>query len=198
MSTAIGLDRLPRSIAALFDEAAQNLAIVATRLDELVDGDASALGAIHEREDTGDRIVHDLVDAVRASRRDGPRRARLIVLGQAVDDVVDAVEALAVAWFERPLAVFGDVILSVRDAARDCAHAVAALEDPNRLEPRLVRCREREQQLRQADRAGRAWLLVEQSDPRTAVRGHELLERADEARRACVRLRGRLETYLLE
>jgi uncharacterized protein Yka (UPF0111/DUF47 family) len=197
MTAAIGLERLPRRIAAALDEAAANLVASGNRLDELVHGDRTAREAISRSESEGDRIFHDLVAAVGGSRRDGPHRAALIELGQAVDDIVDAVDDLACAWAARGVGELGDLLLAVRDGVRDAGHALAAIQQPSALAARLARCREHDDDIRRLSRNARAWLLVEQSDPQLALRGHDLVEHADSVEIACVRLRERLDTYAL-
>jgi uncharacterized protein Yka (UPF0111/DUF47 family) len=197
MTATLGLERLPRPIAALLQEGAANLLTVANELDALVHGDVSALGAIVRSEDNGDRIVHDLIAAAGESWRIGPDRARLILLAEAVDDVVDALQTLAWSWPHPPRAEFTDLLLALRDAARDVGHAVAAVEREHELRAWLSRCREHEQEIRRLSRAARAWLLVAQRDPQLAIRGHDLLGHADAAQRACTRLRVRLDSHAL-
>jgi uncharacterized protein Yka (UPF0111/DUF47 family) len=194
MTATLGLERLPRPIATLLDEAAANLLAVASELDALVHGDASSLDAIARGEDNGDRIVHDLIAAAGDSRRIGPDRAQLILLAQAVDDVVDGLETLARAWPHPPLPELADLLLALRDAARAAGHAVAAIEREAERPAWLFRCREREQEVRRLSRGARAWLLVEQPDPQLAIRGHNVLRQADAALRACMRLRVRLDS----
>jgi hypothetical protein len=137
-------------------------------------------------------VLHDLVEAVRVSRRVGPQRADLLLLGHAIDAVVDKVDELARWWSQSPVAVLTDVVLAVRDAARDGGHAVNAVDDPARLRVALDRLHDDADELRRLERAGRARLLVDQSDPSLALRGHGLLECVGEARRACIGLRDRL------
>jgi uncharacterized protein Yka (UPF0111/DUF47 family) len=197
VTAAIGLERLPRAIASALEEAAANLVASADRLDELVHGDRTAREEISRSESEGDRIFHDLVAAVGGSWRDGPRRAALIELGQAVDDVVDAVDDLAYVWTARGVGELGELLLAVRDGVRDAGHALAAIEQPRVLEARLARCRERDDEIRRLRRAARGWLLVEQSDSQLALRGHDLVEHAERVEIACVRLRERLDTYAL-
>jgi uncharacterized protein Yka (UPF0111/DUF47 family) len=196
MTAMVGLDRLPRPITALLGEAAGNLITASNRLDELLAGDGAAFDAITAAETEGDRIVHDLVAAVRTSRRDGPRRGSLIELGQAVDDVLDALEAVACSWNARPVDELAGLLLAIRDGVREAAHAVASLEQPAQLETWLARGRDRDDEIRRLNRAGRAWLLVEQSDTDLAIRGHDLIERAEDLERACIRLRDRLRSSL--
>jgi uncharacterized protein Yka (UPF0111/DUF47 family) len=179
MTVTVGLDRLPRAITRLLDEAAGNLITVSNHLDALLAGDRAALDAIVRGEGQGDRIVHDLLAVVGASRRDGPRRGPLIELGQAVDDVLDALEDVARCWHARPVGELADLLLALRDRVREAAHAVASLEHPAQLQTRLARGRERDAEIRRLDRAGRAWVLVEQPDTELAIRGHDLLERAE-------------------
>lgn len=193
MTATLGLDRLPQPVATLLEEAAANLLAIANELDALVQGDSSSLDEITRIEDTGDRIVHDLIAVVGHSRRLGPDRTRLIELAQDVDDVVDALQVLAWAWSPRPLPELAGLLRALRDAARDAGHAVAATQQQAELRQRLARCREREHEVRQMSRAARAWLLVEQPDPRLAIRGHDVLRQADIAARACTRLRVHLE-----
>jgi uncharacterized protein Yka (UPF0111/DUF47 family) len=197
MTATLGLERLPRPMATLLDEGAANLATIANELDALVHGDSSALKSIARSEDNGDRIVHDLLAAAGDSRRIGPDRAQLILLAQAVDDVVDALQTLAWSWPHPPLPELADLLLAVRDAARDAGHAVAAIEHETELRAWLSRCREREQEVQRVSRAARAWLLVEQTDLQLAIRGHDLLRQADAALRACGRLRVRLDSHAL-
>jgi uncharacterized protein Yka (UPF0111/DUF47 family) len=192
MSATIALERLPRPIATLLDEGAANLAIVANELDALVHGDVSALDAIALGEDNGDRIVHDLIGSVGHSWRVGPDRAPLLLLAQAIDDVVDALHTLACSWPQAPLPEIADALLAVRDLTRDSGQAVAAIEDATDLRAWLARCREREQEARRLSRAARAWLLIEQSDARVAIRGHDVVRNAEAALAACTRLRVRL------
>jgi uncharacterized protein Yka (UPF0111/DUF47 family) len=194
MTVAVGLDRLLRPAALLLGEAARNLIAVSNRLDELLAGDGTALEAIARGEGEGDRIVHDLLAVVGASRRDGPRRGPLIELGQAADDVLDALEDVARCWHARPVDELAALLLALRDGVREAAHAVAALEQPDRLETWLARGRDRDDEIRRLNRPARAWLLVDQSDTELAIRGHELLERAENLERACIRLRERLHT----
>ena len=197
MTAAVGLDRLPRPVALLLGEAAGNLLAVSNRLDELLAGDGGALDAIVRGEGEGDRIVHDLLAVVGASRRDGPRRGPLIELGQAIDDVLDALEDVACCWHARPVDELAVLLLALRDGVREAAHAVASLEQPDQLETWLARGRDRDDEIRRLKRAGRAWLLVEQPDTELASRGHELLERAETVERACIRLRARLHAMTL-
>ena len=164
MTVAVGLDRLPRPITRLLNEAAGNLITVSNHLDELLAGDGAALDAIVRGEGEGDRIVHDLLAVVGASKRDGPGRGPLIELGQAVDDVLDALEDVACCWHARPVDELAVLLLALRDGVREAAHAVASLEQP---------------------------------DTELAIRGHELLERAEHLERACVRLRARLHAMTL-
>ena len=192
MTATLGLERLPRSIATLIDEAAANLVTIANQLDALVHGDPSSLEEIARGEDTGDRIIHDLIRETSDSRRVGPDRVRLIALAQAVDDVIDALQELAWSWPQQPLPELADLLLALRDTARDAGHAVAAVEREAELRARLARCRGREQEVRRLGRTARAWLVVEQRDPQLAIRGHHILRRADAALRACTRLRFRL------
>lgn len=198
MTATLALERIPRPIATLLDEGAANLATVANELDALVHGDASALDAIARAEDNGDRIVHDLIGSVAESWRVGPDRARLLLLAQAIDDVVDALHAVAWSWPQAPLPELADVLLAMRDLARDSGHAVAAIEDATDLRAWLARCREREGEARRLSRAARGWLLVEQSDARLAIRGHDVVRAADAALAACTRLRVRLDAYALK
>jgi hypothetical protein len=197
MTTAVGLDRLPRAITRLLDEAAGNLITASNRLDELLAGDEPALDAIVRGEGEGDRIVHDLVAVVGASRRDGPGRGPLIELGQALDDVLDALEDVACCWHARPVAELADLLLALRDGVREAAHAVASLEQPAHVETWLARGHERDGEIRRLDRAGRAWLLVEQPDTELAIRGHDLIDRAQNLERACVGLRERLQAMTM-
>ncbi|MGH2947523.1 MAG: hypothetical protein ACRDPC_14935 [Solirubrobacteraceae bacterium] len=197
MTAAVGLDRLPRPVALLLGEAAGNLLAVSNRLDELLAGDRAALEAIVRGEGEGDRIVHDLVAVVGASRRDGPRRGPLIELGQAIDDVLDALEDVACSWHARPVDEVAVLLLALRDGVREAAHAVASLEQPDQLGTWLARGRDRDDEIRRLNRAGRAWLLVEQPDTELAIRGHDLLERAEALERACIRLRARLHAMTL-
>jgi hypothetical protein len=194
MTATLGLERLPRSIATLIDEAAANLLTIANQLDALVHGDPSALEEIARGEDTGDRIVHDLIAAAGGSRRIGPDRAQLIEHVQAVDDVVDALQELAWSWGQQPSPELADLLLALRDTARDAGHAVAAVEREDERRARLARCRERELEGRRLGRTARAWLVVEQRDPQLAIRGHHIVRRADAALRACTRLRFRLDS----
>ena len=195
MTATLGLERLPRPIATLLDEGAANLLTIANELDALVHGDASAMDAIARSEDNGDRIVHDLIRVTGDSWRIGPDRTRLIGLAQAVDDVVDALETLAWSWPGPPLPQLADLLLALRDAARDAGHAVAAIEREAELRAWLPHCREREQEARRLSRTARGWLLVEQPDPRLAIRGHDVLRQADAALCACTRLRIRLDCH---
>jgi uncharacterized protein Yka (UPF0111/DUF47 family) len=197
MTAAVGLERLPRSIRAALDEAAANLVAIANHLDELVTGDRAALDVIALDEAEGDRITHDLVSAVRSDRRDGPHRGALIDLGQAIDDVVDAIEELACSWSGRPVRELAELILALRDGAREAAHAVASLEHSDQLETWLARGRARDDEIRRLSRAARQWLLVDQREAELAIRGHALLERAEAVERACVRLRERLHAHAL-
>jgi len=193
MTATLGLERVPGSIATLIDEAAANLLTIANQLDALVHGDPSSLEEMARSEDTGDRIVHDLIRETSDSWRVGPDRARLIALAQAVDDVIDALQELAWSWPQQPLPELADLLLALRDTVRDAGHAVAAVEREARLRARLARCREREQEVRRLGRTARAWLVVEQRDPQLAIRGHHILRQADAALRACTRLRFRLD-----
>ena len=113
MTVAVGLDRLPRPVARLLGEAAGNLLAVSNRLDELLAGDRAALDAIVRGEGEGDRIVHDLLAVVGASKRDGPGRGPLIELGQAVDDVLDALEDVACCWHARPVDELAVLLLAL-------------------------------------------------------------------------------------
>jgi uncharacterized protein Yka (UPF0111/DUF47 family) len=194
MTPTLGLERLPRPIATLLAESVANLLTIANQFDAFVHGDPSALDAIARCEEAGDRIVHDFIGVASHSRRVGPDRARLILLAQAVDDVVDALDTLARALPRPPLPEFTDVLLALRDAARDIAHAVAAIERDDELRTWLAHSREREQEVRHLGRAARAWLLVEQTDPELAIRGHNALRHAEAALRACARLRVRLDS----
>ena len=194
MTATLGLERLPRPIATLLAEAATNLLLLASQFDALVHGDPSALDAIVRSEEAGDRIVHDFIAAASHSQRVGPDRARLILLAQAIDDVVDALETLARAVLRPPLPELTDALLALRDATRDVAHAVAALEHEDELRTWLAHSREREHEVRHLGRAARAWLLVEQTDPELAIRGHDVMRHAEAALRACARLRVRLES----
>jgi nucleoid-associated protein YejK len=119
------------------------------------------------------------------------------MLAQTVDDVVDALETLAWSWRHQPQPHLADVLLALRDAARDASHAVAAIEDQAELRAWLPRCREREHEARQLSRTARTWLLVEQRDPQLAIRGHDVLQHADAALRACTQLRIRLDSHAL-
>jgi hypothetical protein len=91
------------------------------------------------------------------------------------------------------VAELADLLLALRDGVREAAHAVASIEQPAQLETWLARGRERDDEVRRLNRAGRAWLLVEQADTELAIRGHDLIERAHDVERACVRLRERLQ-----
>ena len=195
MTATLGFERLTRPIATLLAEAAANLISIANQLGALVDGDSSALDAIVRSEGTGDRIVHDLIATTSHNRRVGPDRARVILLAQAVDDVGDASETLARAAPRRPLPGLGEVLVGLRVAARDVGHALAALEREAELHTWLAHCREREQEIRLLSRAARAWLLVEQTDPRLAIRGHNVLRYAEAALRACTQARLRLDAH---
>ena len=197
MTATLALERLPRPIATLLDEGAANLATVADESDALVHGDASALDAIARGEDNGDRIVHDLIGSVGHSWRVGPDRARLLPARPGHDDVVDALHTLAWSWPHAPLPELADVLLAVRDLTRDSGHAVAALEDTTDLRAWRLRCREREGEARRLSHAARAWLLVEQSDTKLAIRGHDVLRNAGAALAACTRLRVRLDAHAL-
>lgn len=189
MNTAIGLERLPRQIHLLLDEATTNLVGAANELDVLVQhGSPATLQAIELHEDEGDRIVHELISVVRASRRAGPDRERVIALAQAIDDVIDAVNELGWAWSRRPLGRLTDLMLQVRDTARASAHAVRTVEHATAREQELDRCREAGRDAHASARAARVWLLVEQDDPDLAVAGHHLLGRADACLDACARL----------
>ena len=198
MSTAIGLARLPRQIHLLLDEATTNLVAAANELDVLVQhGSPATLQSIELREDEGDRIVHELINVVRASRRAGPDREHVIALAQGIDDVIDAVNELGWAWSRRPLVRLKDLMLGVRDTARASAYTVRAVEHPATREQELDRCREAGRDAHASARAARVWLLVEQNDPLLAVAGHHLLGRADACLDACARLCDRVERHEL-
>jgi hypothetical protein len=197
MTATLALERLPRPIVRLLDEGAANLATVANELDALVHGDRSALEAIARGEDNGDRIVHDLIGRVGHSWRVGPDRARLLLLAQAIDDIVDALHTLAWSWPQAPLPELADVLLAVRGLTRDSGHAVATIEDVTDLRAWLARCREREGEARRLSRAARAWLLVQQRDARLAIHGHDIVRDAERAVAACTRLRIHLDAHAL-
>ena len=198
MNTAIGLERLPHQIHLLLDEATTNLVGAANELDVLVQhGSAATLQAIEFHEGEGDRIVHELISVVSASRRAGPDRDRVIALAQAIDDVVDAVNELGWAWARRPLGRLRELVLGVRDTARASAHVVRAFEHPTARDQALDRCREARRDANASARAARVWLLVEQNDPVLAVAGHHLLGRAEACLDACARLCDRVERHEL-
>ena len=194
MTPTVGLERLPRATGALLDEASANLLAIANELDVLVThGSRDTLTAIALREQDGDRITHDLIQAARTNHRVGPDRSRIVALAQAIDDVVDAIDDLAWTWSRQPLPRLADLVLCVRDAARAAAAIANVLEDDDRRSYTLQRAAETIRAARHADRAARGWLLVEQPDPGLAIAGHALVTRADRCIRACVRLRERVQ-----
>lgn len=182
MSATIGLAGPPRFVRELLVEAAENLAAAATELDALVvHGSQAALGAIETCEDEGDRILHDLFTAVRGGRLVGPDRELFVTLGQAVDDVLDAVDEVAWCWDRRPLGPAADALLPLRDTVRASARAARHADDPTAREQRIARSREMHTDARGCLRDARRRLLVEQDDPQVALAGDALLRRVESA-----------------
>jgi hypothetical protein len=192
MTATIGLARLPHAAVELLEEASANLLGVANELDALVaHGPDAALSAIGDREAEGDRITHDLIDVARASLRAGPDRLGIVALAQAIDDVVDSVEALAWSCSRRPIARLGDVVLCVRDVVRAAAAVVRRLE----ADIDLTDLGDAARAARAESRRARAWLLVDQHDARLAVAGSDVVTTAEHCVRVCLQLGERIDRY---
>jgi hypothetical protein len=189
MIATIGLARFPNAAVALLDEAAANLPGAANDLDALVaHGPDAALPAIVDREAEGDRITQDLVEVARASLRAGPDRLQIVELAQAIDDVVDSVDALAWSWSRRPAAQLGDLLLCVRDVVRAAGALVRRVD----AEADLTDLGNAARAARTESRRTRAWLLVDQHDAQLAVAGHGVVTKAEQCVRACLQLDERL------
>lgn len=198
MSATVGLERLPGTIASLLDAATCNLLAAANELDTLVHhGGPAPLRAIEDHETEGDRIVHDLADALRASRRVGPDRERLLTLAQAIDDVVDALHELAWWWTRHASPPLADMMRTIRDTARAAAATVSAIDDPNRRPARITRCRDRERTARSEIRRACAALTLGPVEPRQAIGAHAVIERAESCLTTCARLRAEAERNAL-
>lgn len=194
MSPTVGLERSPRHLRELLEEAAQNLAAVANQLDALVMRPSqAALERIEASEAEGDRIFHDLLVAVQASRRAGPDRVRFVTLGQALEDVLDSVNDLAWCWTRRPLTPAADALLALRDTVRAAARAARHADDTAGREHRIALSRATHADARAHLRNARRRLLVQQDDPQLAIAGDALLRRVELSLAACGRLREQLE-----
>jgi uncharacterized protein Yka (UPF0111/DUF47 family) len=182
---AIGLARLPRRLGALLDEAAGNTAEAARELERLIEtADVHAADTIERREQNGDRITHDLARELRHSRLADADRGRILALAEALDDVVDTIDAAAheAGCDCRPTSTLLAGVL--RDATRASARAVQALGGGSfEIERELAAIRALVDEGERIMRAASAELL-RAGEPIEAIRGKTCLERVDAALRA--------------
>lgn len=174
----IGLGRVPAAVALLLEEAADNAAEAAARLVQLMNSDPQRLAdELERREQDGDRITHDLARALRNRRVAARERGSLRQLGEALDDVVDAVQSAGMEAGRCDCGPRASQVAQVlRDMSRGNARAVRLLQ--GRAEERqaeLERVRELGREGERLLRAAAAEAVLGQTDPLCAI-----------ARRGCV------------
>ena len=127
----IGLARLPGDLRRELIEAARNAAASAAVLEQLIDTrEPALLEELERRELHGDRVTHDVLNLLRGGRLSAKERGNVLELAQAIDDVVDAVEATGHGALHCDCGDEAHLLAgAIRDAVRGEAGLVQAVID---------------------------------------------------------------------
>jgi Protein of unknown function DUF47 len=181
---AVGLARLPGAMTYLLEEAAATAESAARLLVDLARDPhrEEVLAAIGGCERAGDRITHDLLRELQERLALGAGRADLLRLTEALDDVLDAIDASAhaVAAFAAALPDdhTGVLVAILRDLTRTSTQAVRGIEEPGGAGEALhERAHALRDEFRRELRRATAAVLGAEADPIDATRAMTLLAR---------------------
>jgi uncharacterized protein Yka (UPF0111/DUF47 family) len=194
----------------LLDEAGRNVQITAQLLRDLVTDYPERADLAHElylREQEGDRIAHDVIYLLTASRTPRAGRPPLAsadghALATALDDIVDYAEEtadrLGLYGVEAPMeqaVALADVLVS---AADQVATALRALRDGGNLAPTLVEIHRLENEGDRISREAVASLFADGIDPMVVIRWKDVYDSLESAVDACEHVAHILEGIALK
>jgi predicted phosphate transport protein (TIGR00153 family) len=194
---AIGVSRFTgnmrnRQFFNLFEEAGANAERAGALLHRLLeswpdDGGTGREILICEQE--GDRITHDVIELLNRKISPPFDRDDVYKLASALDDVVDyteeAADFLALYHVEAPMEQAQELSGVLRDCCRSLASALSALNDIERVHPKLVEVHRLENEGDRIVRAALAALFSNGVDPMFVVRWKDIFERIEQAIDAC-------------
>jgi len=185
---------LDEPLLALLEESGRNVQRTALLLRDLLADypDRATLAQdLHLCEQEGDRITHDLIHRLNASRRgrapfdagDGYR------LATALDDIVDeaeqAADTLGLYAVEATMEAAVDLADVLVGAAEQVAHALRCLRTGSGLAPHLVEIHRLENEGDRIRRDAVASLFVSGTDPMVVIRWRDIFESLEAAVDAC-------------
>jgi predicted phosphate transport protein (TIGR00153 family) len=181
-----------REFFNLFDQAGSNVLRAAELLLQLIRTwpEAGGLGReILICEQEGDRITHDVIELLNRKISPPFDRDDVYKLASALDDVVDyteeAADFLALYHVEAPMEQAQELSGVLRDCCRSLASALSALNDIERVHPKLVEVHRLENEGDRIVRAALAALFSNGVDPMFVVRWKDIFERIEQAIDAC-------------
>jgi uncharacterized protein Yka (UPF0111/DUF47 family) len=190
----IGFARFPKAVGELLSEAARSVTSAAIALDTLA-RDATRDAAVAEivsLEDEGDRIVHELQCMLTGARVSRPERAELLHAIEAIDDILDGIEAAAHELSRGGSSLARERLVRatavIKDLARTSMAAATRIEEPpTSREPLHERADELDDELRAELRELHRAVADQESDVLAALRAIALLRQLRAIGQACIR-----------
>jgi uncharacterized protein len=184
------ISQRPEEFFSLFTESARNLRAAAELLTDLIEDYRDVelkASRIRDREHEGDEITHAIIRRLNTTFVTPMDREDIYLLGSALDDVLDAVEAVSDLFnlhhIESPLPEMkaqADVLLQ---ATKQTERALEALPRMQReqLEPYWVEINRLENEGDRIVREALASLFERGIDPMMVIRWKDIFERLEDA-----------------
>ena len=185
---------------SLLHDAGANAEDATGKLDRLMRAwpeEPNLRGEIKRLEEEGDRLTHDILHQLHATKATPLDRQDIHALAVALDDVVDyteeAADFLGLYKIEAPMEQALDLTGVLRDAGRELAAALGKLEAMREIHPHVVELDRLEEEGDRISREALVSLFAGGIDPMVVIRWKDVFERLEQAIDACDRVAHVLE-----
>ncbi len=194
-----------RTFFSLLQEAGENAESATGKLDRLMRTwpDEHELRAeVKELEEEGDRITHDILHQLHATKFTPLDREDIHALAVALDDVVDyteeAADVLGLYKIEAPMEQAVELTGVLRDAGRELATALHKLETTSELGSHVLELDRLEDEGDRISRQALVSLFAGGIDPMVVIRWKDVFERLEQGIDACERVAHVLEGIVVK
>ena len=189
-----------RTFYTLLQEAGANAEDATGKLDHLMRAwpeESDLRAEIKRLEEQGDRLTHDILHELHATKATPLDRADIHSLAVGLDDVVDyteeAADFLGLYKIEAPMEQALDLTGVLRDAGRELSAALGKLEAMEEVNPHVIELDRLEEEGDRISREALVSLFAGGIDPMVVIRWKDVFERLEQAIDACDRVAHVLE-----
>ena len=194
-----------RTFFSLLQEAGANAEAATSKLDRLMrvwPEEPDLREEIKRLEEEGDRLTHDILHQLHATKATPLDRADIHALAVAMDDVVDyteeAADFLGLYKIEAPMEQALDLTGVLRDAGRELSGALGKLESMRELSAHVIELDRLEDEGDRISRNALVALFAGGIDPMVVIRWKDVFERLEQAIDACDRVAHVLEGLMVK